>query len=159
MDINKYLSQNQKFPEPPKPKDTSRYTFGHIITESEASKHYGFIYLAIVGKDRVYVGSKEFRGGVDWRTYTSSSDLVYGYMRKGVEVTWKVLAFVGNSMFLKSDESKWIYKYAKEDPNSLLNIVDAQGNFLEGKCYKRASRYKRMDYTQKTYANIHAGTR
>jgi hypothetical protein len=129
--LNRHLPIRHQFQEPIKARRSKKpLTFANLITEDEASKHYGFIYLAMVNGKSYYVGSKELHNTKDWRTYTSSSEYVKDHIKKGSTVTWKVLEYVNNSTFLRSTESKWIYKLIRADRENILNIVDAQGDFL-----------------------------
>ena len=149
--IDKYLQGNQAFPVPPKAKRKSKksITFGNLISENEASKHIGFVYFALLNDRCVYVGSKQFTHGADWRTYTTSSKVVKQRIKEGCSVTWKVLEFVDSSNRIKGIESKWIYMYAQDRRVNLVNKVDAQGNRLAtGKQYKNIlTQFTQIDNT------------
>ena len=51
--LNRHLPIRHQFQEPIKARRSKKpLTFANLITEDEASKHYGFIYLAMVNGQR-----------------------------------------------------------------------------------------------------------
>lgn len=85
----------------PKTKKEKLVTFGKVLTELEAKRHYGMVYGIKFTNGQLYIGSKCFyKKGLwsdDWKTYTSSSKPVNKRIEMGEPCEFYIIKLMGGT--------------------------------------------------------------
>lgn len=114
-----------------KPRLSETPTFGLLITDEQAKKYAGFIYLITLthpmapGCKYTYVGKKGFNTGRDWHFYQSSSEKVMVKLNAGWVPSFEVLSLEGTASDLSRAEGHRIVR-------QWLNGVDRASNLNVG---------------------------
>lgn len=117
-DMLKLIKAKPKKPRKPRAKKAEEIlplTFGTLISEEDANKYYGFLYVIEIPytqyTTRRYYGMKAFRAGDDWTTYRSSSKIVQRMIKAGMPATYKVLGYYNTRSELEYAEARTIERY------------------------------------------------
>jgi len=105
-------------------------TFGSLLSATDITPYYGFVYRITLSSGLAYVGQKSFSKGTNWKTYLSSSTIIKSAIKEGDIPSFEILKLCKTKRELTYQEVKcqFIFGVLESDQYANKNIL--------GKFYK-----------------------